>query len=190
MDHLRRSQWSKSASNPRALWGRALPLPSLVILLLSLISHGQVSPLSPHNHSFPGGSDGKASAYNTGDQGLIPGQKVPLEKGMATHSSILAWETTWAEEPGELQTRPSHWYTPPTAKFSPTVSRKVFQILVCSASNPARVVKQVQIESINSGIETLWLYRRLSELPECYTHLQTTEYKNTLPGSKWMMWQG
>ena len=118
------------------------------------------------------------------------GQKVPLEKGMATHSSILAWETTCAEEPGGLQTWPSHWYTPPTAKFSPTVSRKVFQILVCSASNPARVVKQVQIESINSGIETLWLYRRLSELPECYTHLQTTEYKNTLPGSKWMMWQG
>ena len=26
-----------------------------------------------------------------------------LEKGMATHSSILAWEIPWAEEPGELQ---------------------------------------------------------------------------------------
>ena len=26
-----------------------------------------------------------------------------LEKGMATHSSILAWRTPWTEEPGELQ---------------------------------------------------------------------------------------
>ena len=27
----------------------------------------------------------------------------PLEKGMATHSSILAWEIPWKEEPGGLQ---------------------------------------------------------------------------------------
>ena len=27
----------------------------------------------------------------------------PLEKGMATHSSILAWEVPWIEEPGRLQ---------------------------------------------------------------------------------------
>ena len=31
------------------------------------------------------------------------GQKDPLEKEMATHSSILAWEIPWAEEPGALQ---------------------------------------------------------------------------------------
>ena len=29
----------------------------------------------------------------------------PLEKEMATHSSILAWEIPWTEEPGELQSR-------------------------------------------------------------------------------------
>ena len=29
--------------------------------------------------------------------------EMPLEKEMATHSSILAWEITWKEEPGELQ---------------------------------------------------------------------------------------
>ena len=28
------------------------------------------------------------------------GQKDPLEKGMATHSSILAWRNPWTEEPG------------------------------------------------------------------------------------------
>ena len=30
------------------------------------------------------------------------GQEDPLEEGMATHSSILAWEIPWTEEPGEL----------------------------------------------------------------------------------------
>ena len=31
------------------------------------------------------------------------GWEDPLEKGMATHSSILAWRIPWAEEPGRLQ---------------------------------------------------------------------------------------
>ena len=31
------------------------------------------------------------------------GQEDPLEKGMATHSSILAWKILWMEEPGGLQ---------------------------------------------------------------------------------------
>ena len=39
---------------------------------------------------FPGGSDDKASAHNAGDLGRSLGQEDPLEKEMATHSSILA----------------------------------------------------------------------------------------------------
>ena len=31
------------------------------------------------------------------------GQEDPLEEGMATHTSILAWRIPWTEEPGELQ---------------------------------------------------------------------------------------
>ena len=31
------------------------------------------------------------------------GGEDPLENGMATHSSILAWRNPWTEEPGELQ---------------------------------------------------------------------------------------
>ena len=31
------------------------------------------------------------------------GQEDPLEKGMATHSSILAWKISWTEELGQLQ---------------------------------------------------------------------------------------
>ena len=30
------------------------------------------------------------------------GQEDPLEKGMATHSSVLAWRIPWTEEPGGL----------------------------------------------------------------------------------------
>ena len=78
---------------------------------------------------FLGGSDGKASAYNEGDLGSIPGlgrspgegnsnplqysclplapktwaQRNISEKVMETHSSTLAWEIPWPEETGGLQ---------------------------------------------------------------------------------------
>ena len=35
------------------------------------------------------------------------GQEDPLEKGMATHITILAWEIPWTEEPGRLQSMES-----------------------------------------------------------------------------------
>ena len=52
---------------------------------------------------FPGGSDGKESACNVGDHVQSLGREDPLEKEMATHSSILAWSIPWREEPGGLQ---------------------------------------------------------------------------------------
>ena len=52
--------------------------------------------------NFPGGSDGKASAYNVGDQVWSQGWEDLFEKEMATHSSILAWKIPWTEEPGRL----------------------------------------------------------------------------------------
>ena len=39
---------------------------------------------------FPGGAEIKASVYNVGDLGSIPGSGSSLEKEMATHSSTLA----------------------------------------------------------------------------------------------------
>ena len=41
-------------------------------------------------------------------QVLSLGQEDPLEKGMATHSSILAWRTPWTEEPGRLNSPWGH----------------------------------------------------------------------------------
>ena len=37
-----------------------------------------------------------------GDLGMILDWEDPLEKGLATHSSILAWRLPWTEEPGGL----------------------------------------------------------------------------------------
>ena len=51
---------------------------------------------------FPGGSDGKASAYNEAQLRSL-GWKDSLEKEMATHSSTLAWKILWMEEHGRLQ---------------------------------------------------------------------------------------
>ena len=73
-----------------ANWARSVHTPTLSYLL-------------------PGGSAVKNSlamqetACNTGDSGLIPGLEDPVEKEMATHSSIRAWRIPWTEEPGGLQ---------------------------------------------------------------------------------------
>ena len=37
------------------------------------------------------------------DAGSIPGLRRPPGRGMATHSSILAWRIPWTEEPGRLK---------------------------------------------------------------------------------------
>ena len=54
------------------------------------------------NHGFPGGSDGRESAYNAGDLGSIPGLgRFPGEgNGYALHYSCLE---NSAEEPGRLK---------------------------------------------------------------------------------------
>ena len=63
---------------------------------------GSINTSLTFSEGFSGGSDAKESACSAGDQGSILGQEDPLEKGMATHSSI-AWRIPWTEEPGGLQ---------------------------------------------------------------------------------------
>ena len=53
----------------------------------------------------------KNPSVNAGDirdVGSIPGLEDPLDEGMATHFSILAWRTPWTEEPGGLESTGSH----------------------------------------------------------------------------------
>ena len=52
---------------------------------------------------FPGGSAVKKLPATQRMQVHYLGQEEPLEEGMGTHSSILAWRIPWTEEPGRLQ---------------------------------------------------------------------------------------
>ena len=56
---------------------------------------------------FPVGSDSKESATMQETWVRFLGQEYPLEKEMATHSSILSQKIKWAEEPGGLQSMES-----------------------------------------------------------------------------------
>ena len=74
-------------------WEKSLP--SLACRLKNLHVRKIVLPYVCIAHGFP---------LSAGNTGLIPGSKDPLEKELETHSSILAWEIPWTEEPGRLLT--------------------------------------------------------------------------------------
>ena len=57
---------------------------------------------------FPASSDGKESALSVKTRVRFLGQEDPMEKGMATHSSILSWRIPGIEEPDRLQSMRSH----------------------------------------------------------------------------------
>ena len=61
--------------------------------------------------SFPGGSDGKETAYSAGNSSSIPGSGRSPEEGNGTHGSILAWRSPWTEELDGLQSMGSQSVT-------------------------------------------------------------------------------
>ena len=67
--------------------------------------------LSTFLRGFPGGSVVKNSPAKQEMQVQSLGWEDPLEKETATHSSILAWEIPWTEEPSGLQSMGSHRVT-------------------------------------------------------------------------------
>ena len=71
--------------------------------LVELFTRLQTIELPNNIMGFPGGSVLKNPPAVAEGVGLILDQEDPLEKEMATHSSILAWEIPWTEEPGGLQ---------------------------------------------------------------------------------------
>ena len=52
---------------------------------------------------FPGGSDGKESAFSVGDLGSVPRLGRSPGEGNTTYSRIVAWKIPWTEKPGGLQ---------------------------------------------------------------------------------------
>ena len=80
-----------------------LPCPTAYFSYVNLYEFDHNSPPLTLHRELPVGHMVKKFAYSAGDPGLIPGSEDPLEKEMATHSSILAWRISWTEEPGGLQ---------------------------------------------------------------------------------------
>ena len=67
------------------------------------------------------------SMQETGVRSL--GQEDPLEEGMATHASILAWRIPWTEDPGGLQ---SMGYSPGVHQESETTEATAYTPTKCS----------------------------------------------------------
>ena len=73
------------------------------------------------------------------------GREDPPERGMATHTSILAWEIPWTKEPGGLESMGSHrvghdWATqpPPPRAYSAALPEGVYSLLVWRADQEVR----------------------------------------------------
>ena len=111
------------------------------------------------------------------------GQEDPLEKEMATHSSILAWEIPWTEEPGGLQSMRSQrvrhdwgdWECTYTlwndhcSKFRPYTLLMfilhpqelfIMQLEVCTPSSPWPTLPTLQFPSLLAitYLFSLWVY--------------------------------
>ena len=54
---------------------------------------------------FPGGSDGKASVYNAGDLGSIPGSGRSAGERNGIHSSTIAWKIPWGRKESDTTER-------------------------------------------------------------------------------------
>ena len=84
-------------------WGEesAKPAPGRLKYRIAFFIASQCPVVSASLH--PWYSDGKESACSVETQVQSLGWEDPLEKGKVTHSSILAWEIPWTEDPGGLQ---------------------------------------------------------------------------------------
>ena len=71
-----------------------------------------------------------ANARDVKDTGSIPGWEDPLEKEMATHSSILAWEIAWTEEPGGLRSMGSQ-----RVRHNLATKQQIFNLLVVESED-------------------------------------------------------
>ena len=84
-------------------WAINLHILSAILILTYKTLLPTVLLLLHNGIGFPGDSDSKESAHNGEITVRTLSWEDPLEKGMATHSSILAWKIPWTEELGRLQ---------------------------------------------------------------------------------------
>ena len=125
---------------------------------------------------------------------LFLGQEDPLEKGMATHSSILAGRTPWTEEPGGLQSmglhRVRHDWATNTFTFKTGIS--VFQLRVHSCVyDPMSTLfiywkgAERETREFDSLTETEWKFWIFWKLK-----LRNGEIEQGFEENKWPRWMG
>ena len=134
--------------------------------------------------SFPGGSDGRASACDVGDRVWSLGQEDPLEKETATHSSTLAWKIPWMEEPGGLQSMGSQrighdWAT--SLHF--TSFLKTLHGLVIFTTVNQDTEYGGRYSEINPLFHSCWLWS-----PELVTHLSLGFFHRQITFAKLIAW--
>ena len=104
---------------------------------------GNDYPLQYYWMDFPGSSDSKESSWMQETWVLSLGQENLLEKGMAIHSSILAWKIPWTEETGglqsmELQRAGQDWATNTTTTTLDFINIK----MICSVKDNIRRISR------------------------------------------------
>ena len=77
--------------------------------LISTVQHLTLAIFVSLHRGFPSGLAVKNPPARQDIWVWSLGQEDALEKGMATHSSILAWEIPWTEKPGKLQSMGLQW---------------------------------------------------------------------------------
>ena len=86
-------------------WGQVFPFLTLIVVILNFqFNNSKISAIS--KFGFDGSLVSQMLKNLPSMQETLvrsPGWEDPLEKGMATHSSILSWRIPWTEEPGGLQ---------------------------------------------------------------------------------------
>ena len=94
------------------------------------------------------------------------GQEDPLEKGMATHSSILAWRVPWTEEPGGLQPvgsqRVRHNWATNNFTF---IGSYIFQVVKWQKINSEQLKKKKRKNLWATGSSSNSLIRHLERSP-------------------------
>ena len=120
---------------------------------------------------FSGSSDGKESACNTGDPGLIPGSGRSPGEGLAIPSSIFALEIPQTEEPSRLQStvlqRVGHYWVLNTLTFTKLEKRLILN---------SPFITMTKLSEEEHGVFN-W-----SKLKQCW---QNTE----LPGLRVVLWK-
>ena len=105
---------------------------------------------------FPGGSDSKESACNAGGQIWPLGWKDLLEKGMASHSSIIAWRIPWTEEPGRLNSPWGHKESDMTKQLSPFFTYAILILIYSERYELKLIFSNTEIQLFQLFVERLY----------------------------------